>query len=122
MKASETLKIAKSNFEYFLKGKEKDSQFMNGMKLFLKDTNEVLQTIYDESCQTPVGEKWLKEQLKINPAVNHFFQIYFNRADNVSLLEIFKSTNPKKIILHFRKYLRELEALIKSSRINNNSD
>ena len=122
MKASETLKIAKSNFEHFLKGKEKDSQFMNGMKKFLKDTNEVLQSIYDESCQTPAGEKRLKEQLKINPAVNHFFQIYFNRADNASSLEIFKSTNPKKITLHCRKYLRELESLIKSSNINNISD
>ena len=110
------LNIAKNNFERFLKGKENDYQFMAGLKNFLKDTNDVLQTIYDESCQTPAGERWLKGQLKNRPAVNHFFQIHFNRADDPSSLEIFKSTNPKKIVLHCKKYLRELESIINSGK------
>ena len=66
------LNIAKNNFERFLKGKENDYQFMAGLKNFLKDTNDVLQTIYDESCQTPAGERWLKGQLKNRPAVITF--------------------------------------------------
>lgn len=110
------LKIARTNFEQFLTSKEKDYQLMTGLKNFLKDTNDILQAIYDESCQTPAGERWFKDQLKIKPAVNHFFQIYFNRADDASSLEIFKSSNPKKIILHCKKYLRELEAVINSGK------
>jgi len=110
------LNRAKNNFENFLKGKDSDYQFMAGLKNFLKDTNDVLQAIYDESCQTPAGERWLKGQLKIKPVVNHFFQIHFNRANETSSFETFKSTNPKKIILHCKKYLRELEAIITSGK------
>jgi hypothetical protein len=110
------LKTAKTNFEVFLKSKDRDYRFMTGLKNFLKDTNDILQAIYDESCQTPAGERWLKGQLQLKPVVNHFFQIHFNRADDPSSLEIFKSSNPKKIILHCKKYLRELETIIESGK------
>jgi len=108
------LNIARSNFEEFLRSKDGQNQFMTGMQNFLKDTNDLLQAIYDEARQTPAGERWLKGQLKIKPVVNHFFQLHFNRADNASSLEIFKSSNPKKVILHCKKYLRDLESIIKS--------
>jgi hypothetical protein len=110
------LNKAKKNFEKFLKRIDQDYQFMAGLKIFLKETNDVLQAIYEESCQTPAGERWLKGQLNNNPVVNHFFQIYFNRADEASSLETFKSSNPKKITLHCKKYLRELESVINSGK------